>query len=71
MSTKPKHPELSERFNADEPRVDWHDATLWWIRQKRDKAAHTLYEDWESLRNTASAIKDNVLGNLGGLPRIL
>ena len=59
-----KHPALSERFNADEPRVDWHDATLWWIREKRDKAAHTLYEDWESLRNAASAIKDNVLGNL-------
>ena len=54
-----KHPALSERFNADEPRVDWHDATLWWIREKRDKAAHTLYEDWESLRNAASAIKDS------------
>ena len=57
------HPELAERFNRDEERVDWHDQTLWWIRQKRDKAAHTLPE-WEELREAASQIKLNVLDNL-------
>src|SRR5690349_13258914 len=57
------HPTLSEAFNRDEARVDWHDKTLWWIRQKRDKAAHTLPE-WEQLREAASQIKNNVLGNL-------
>ncbi|MEO6915237.1 MAG: lactate utilization protein B [Chitinophagaceae bacterium] len=57
------HAELSEVFNKDEPRVDWHDETLWWIRQKRDKAANTI-PDWEKLRETASGIKDNVLSNL-------
>lgn len=62
--TKPQdHPTLSEKFNRDEQRVDWHDATLWWVRQKRDKAAHTIPE-WEQLREAASRIKDNVLGNL-------
>ena len=58
-----QHPELAERFNKDEERVNWHDETLWFVRQKRDKAAHTLPE-WEQLRETASQIKHNVLGNL-------
>jgi L-lactate dehydrogenase complex protein LldF len=58
-----KHPELSDKFNEDEPRVDWHDETLWWIRQKRDKAVWKLPE-WELLRETASQIKHNTLSNL-------
>lgn len=62
-SSNAKHPELSAIFNKDEARVDWHDETLWWIRQKRDKAAWTIPE-WEQLRETASAIKNNVLSNL-------
>lgn len=57
------HPELAERFNKDEARVNWHDETLWWIRQKRDRAAWSLPE-WEQLRDTASQIKHNVLSNL-------
>src|SRR5678815_783432 len=61
--SKADHATLSEQFNADEARVNWHDETLWWIRQKRDKAAHTLSE-WEQLRETASQIKFNVLSNL-------
>jgi L-lactate dehydrogenase complex protein LldF len=57
------HAELSERFNVDEPRVDWHDKTLWFIREKRDKAAW-LIPEWEQLREAASQIKNNVLSNL-------
>lgn len=57
------HATLSQKFNADEERVNWHDETLWWIRQKRDKAVWQLPE-WEQLRNTASQIKQNVLSNL-------
>lgn len=57
------HAELSERFNADEARVDWHDETLWWVRQKRDKAAW-LIPEWEALRELASGIKAEVLSNL-------
>ncbi len=64
MNTQPlDHPELADRFNQDEARVDWHDQTLWWIRQKRDRAAHGLPE-WEALREAASQIKTNVLANL-------
>lgn len=57
------HPKLAEQFNADEPRVNWHDETLWWVRVKRDKAARSIPE-WEQLRETASRIKNNVLANL-------
>jgi L-lactate dehydrogenase complex protein LldF len=66
MQTETKdHAELADVFNKDEARVDWHDETLWWIRQKRDKAVNHLPE-WELLRETASQIKDNVLSNLAG-----
>ncbi|RZM14648.1 MAG: lactate utilization protein, partial [Pedobacter sp.] len=44
-------------------RVNWHDETLWFVRAKRDKAAHNIPE-WEDLRENASRIKDNVLSNL-------
>ncbi|MFI5453324.1 lactate utilization protein B [Pedobacter sp. UC225_61] len=57
------HAERADIFNEDEKRVDWHDETLWWIRQKRDKSAHQIPE-WENLRNAASAIKSNTLSNL-------
>lgn len=57
------HATLAELFNKDKERVDWHDETLWWIRQKRDKSANQLPE-WEALREAASAIKHNVLSNL-------
>lgn len=58
-----QHPELAEQFNRNASRVRWHDETLWWVRQKRDLAAHTIPE-WEALRSLASEIKDNVLSNL-------
>ena len=57
------HATLAEKFNKDEPRVDWHDETLWFIRKKRDKAAWQIPE-WEQLREIASQIKNNVLSNL-------
>ncbi|MBV4357667.1 lactate utilization protein B [Pinibacter aurantiacus] len=61
-STK-DHAALAALFNKDEERVNWHDETLWWIRQKRDKNVHQLPE-WEALREAASQIKFNVLSNL-------
>ena len=57
------HSEASTLFNKDEKRVDWHDETLWFVREKRDKAAHQIPE-WEILRETASQIKNNVLSNI-------
>lgn len=58
------HAGLAEKFNKDEERVNWHDETLWWIRQKRDKSAWSLGEEWEQLREQASHIKDHTLSNL-------
>ncbi|SEK34262.1 lactate utilization protein B [Parapedobacter koreensis] len=58
------HASLASTFNKDEPRVDWHDESLWWVRQKRDLQARSV-ADWEVLREVASAIKNNVLANLG------
>jgi len=58
-----EHATLAEDFNKDEERVNWHDGSLWWIRQKRDKAANQTPQ-WEELREAASAIKSNVLSNL-------
>ena len=58
-----RHAQLAEQFNADEARTNWHDQTLWWVRQKRDRAANTLPE-WEQLRQWASDIKDHTLSNL-------
>jgi L-lactate dehydrogenase complex protein LldF len=57
------HSALADVFNQDEPRVDWHDKTLWFIREKRDRAAFAI-PDWELLRETASQIKFHTLSNL-------
>ena len=57
------HADAAEAFIADEPRTDWHDDTLWFVREKRDKAAHGIPE-WEQLREWASLIKNNVLSNM-------
>lgn len=57
------HAARAERFNRDEARVDWHDKTLWFVREKRDRAARALPE-WENLREAASQIKNDVLANL-------
>jgi L-lactate dehydrogenase complex protein LldF len=64
QNTLKDHASLAEKFNADEQRVNWHDASLWWIRQKRDKAAWSLGEEWEPLREQASQIKAHTLSNL-------
>lgn len=58
-----EHSKASEVFNQDKERVGWHDETLWFVRSKRDKAAHNI-PDWELLRTTASNIKHKVLSNM-------
>ncbi|HTE28508.1 LUD domain-containing protein, partial [Flavitalea sp.] len=57
------HSEAAAAFIADEKRTDWHDETLWFVREKRDRAAHTVTE-WETLRQLASDIKDHTLSDL-------
>lgn len=58
-----QHADAAQEFIKDEARTDWHDETLWFVRNKRDKAVNTLPE-WEMLREWASHIKDHTLSNL-------
>ncbi len=57
------HSQAAAVFNKDVNRVDWHDETLWFVREKRDRAAQQIPE-WELLRETASQIKNNVLSDM-------
>lgn len=57
------HARLAARFAADAERVQWHDALLWQVRLKRDRAAAEVPE-WEELRRLASEIKAHVLTHL-------
>ena len=57
------HAAAAEVFNQDADRTRWHDETLWFVRQKRDRAAQNLPE-WETLRSWASQIKDHTLSHL-------
>lgn len=61
-----KHPEEAARFVADLERARWHDRALWFVREKRDRMAHTVPE-WEQLRQTATEIKQYVLTHLDQL----
>src|SRR4051812_44280411 len=63
MHNTKEHAALASVFNQDEPRVNWHDETLWFVRHKRDKAANAIPE-WEQLRDLASQIKRNALSDL-------
>ena len=58
------HSKAAKRFVADAERMAWHDRALYAVREKRDRMAHTVPE-WESLRETASAIKRHTLSRLG------
>jgi L-lactate dehydrogenase complex protein LldF len=57
------HPEQAAEFLKDAQKSKWHDETLWFVRDKRDKVSKGIPE-WEQLRELASGIKDNVLANL-------
>ncbi len=57
------HSEKAAIFNKNEAKVNWHDKALWFVREKRDTAAHKV-KGWEYLRELASGIKANVLSNL-------
>ncbi|WP_138992447.1 lactate utilization protein B [Larkinella sp. C7] len=57
------HSEAAEVFTEDIDRTTWHDKTLWFVREKRDKAVFQIPE-WEALREAGSRIKHNALSNL-------
>lgn len=54
MSTR--HSLAAARFLEDGKNADWHDETLWMVRQKRDRQSRSLPE-WEHLRDAACALK--------------
>jgi len=58
------HPGKAADFVADAERTKWHDQALWFVRAKRDKAAHSVPE-WEHLREVASQIKAHTMSRLG------
>ncbi|MBM4001021.1 MAG: lactate utilization protein [Planctomycetes bacterium] len=57
------HARLAARFVADADRTTWHDAALWFVRVKRDRAAAHVPE-WEELRELASRIKAHLMSRL-------
>ena len=57
------HPTAAAEFIANRDRAHWHDTAVWFVRAKRDKAAHALAE-WETLRDTASRIKLHTMSRL-------
>lgn len=60
------HAERAAVFAADEPHAHWHDQALWFVREKRDRAAAGV-RDWERLRDQAEGIKAHALSDLPAL----
>jgi len=61
------HSGLAADFLKDAERARWHDRSLWYVREKRNRVAQSV-PDWEALRETAHAIKRHALAHL---PRYL
>lgn len=61
MSTE--HSKAAKRFLKNQEYVAYHDTTFWSVRAKRDNMAKDV-DEWESLRNTASAIKRHTITHL-------
>lgn len=61
MSTK--HTEAADRFIANKEQETWHNETLWFVREKRDRMAMVVPE-WEQLRDLASKIKLHTITHL-------
>lgn len=61
MSTK--HAEAAKRFIQNKDQEQWHNETLWMVREKRDRQAMALPE-WEELRELSSKIKMHTISHL-------
>lgn len=62
-SPRQDHARAASAFVANRGRATWHDQSLWFIREKRDRAAASLPE-WETLRERASQIKAHTVAKL-------
>lgn len=58
-----EHAELATEFVNNRERAKWHDGSLWFVRQKRDRQTHAIPE-WEQLRELAATIKRHTLAKL-------
>ncbi len=61
MSTK--HTKAANRFLKNKEKASWHNETLWFVREKRDKVAMDIPE-WEQLRELSGKIKMHTMSNL-------
>ena len=61
MSTQ--HSKKAAKFLKNQTYAKWHDATFWAVRTKRDNMAQGL-DEWEQLRDKASAIKRHTITHL-------
>jgi L-lactate dehydrogenase complex protein LldF len=61
MSTK--HTKAAEHFLSDKEQETWHNETLWFVREKRDRMAFSIPE-WEELREMANKIKMHTITHL-------
>ena len=59
------HATRAAGFLDDAPRAAWHDQSLWFMRQKRDRGSDI--PEWESLRTAGSALKAHAMSRLGEL----
>ncbi|HEX8325980.1 MAG TPA: lactate utilization protein B [Hymenobacter sp.] len=57
------HAIRADKFLLDADRTTWHDETLWFVREKRDKAVYAVPE-FQELRELASQIKEHTLSRL-------
>lgn len=57
------HRKAAQTFLKNGENAKWHDATFWALRDKRDNIAMGL-DEWERLRDTASAIKRHTVTHL-------
>ncbi len=62
-TTGADHPQRATAFIKDHSRAQWHDQALWFIRTKRDRAID-LVPEWQTLRETAAAIKAHTVARL-------
>ena len=58
-----KHSKAARQFQKNKEKAEWQDNTLWGVRVKRDRMSKSL-DEWEELRNLASAIKRHTISHL-------
>lgn len=58
-----RHSKAAGKFLQDVSKSQWHDNTLWGVRVKRDAMSRDI-DEWEDLRNAASAIKKHTVTHL-------